>query len=289
MNSFSINKSSWFLIKLALLQCWLNEILQTLGGYSKIMVPVSVWKLVPFVDHISLGFILLLKVSSIVIGLLWLFERKMLIVAPLLGLISTVIFTIEESNGIYNRHMTLSAVFFAIAIAYIVKHYNPNSHLEKNRIQYPMQIIAATYMLSGISKLRVSGLSWIFSGKYTALQILKSHYSNYFSSGDFNLIAIGNSKADFVVNNPSLLIILLGLTLLIELNAWVLIAFPAYSKLYGLLLIGMHLGIYWLLDIYIASIVVPMIILIYNPLEMLVTVLKKTCNYFQIKLLGFKR
>jgi hypothetical protein len=263
--SGSFNKA-WFCLKLALVFFWLPLVFQVLNNYSNISLPVSIWKWIPLTGQLPSIVKPILSALSVIIAGMWLFEKKMTLIAPTLAFLSILILSIEESNGIYNRFMTFSAVFAAIAVAYILQYYRPNNTLDNNRLQFPTQIIAATYVLSGLSKLKAAGFAWVTSGKYFALQVMKAHFSNYYSFGDENLLNIGHTKAALIQDNIALLTFLLSFSLIMELCAWVMIFFPKKVKYYGLLLLTMHIGIYMMMDIYILGIIIPMIIIVFNPL-----------------------
>ena len=112
--------NAWFFLKLALVFCWLPLVLYVLNNYSSISLPVSIWKWIPLNGQLPSIAKPVLSVLVILVTLIWLFEKKMTIIAPTLAFLSILIFSIEESNGIYNRFMTYSAILGAIAVAYIL-------------------------------------------------------------------------------------------------------------------------------------------------------------------------
>lgn len=127
-------------------------------------------------------------------------------------------------------------------------------------------MIAIGYFLSGLSKLRTSGISWIQDGTRMPLQILKSFNNNFNDYGDFAYLEQGNAMAHFIDSNPMLVYVILAITLLLELGAISVLFFSRrYMIIYGLLLFLMHQGIYIVMNIKIVSIMKPMIILLVNP------------------------
>lgn len=285
MNNTVDNKIAWLCLKCSLLLLFVLLVEFVLSTYTYLPLPVSIWKWIPVNGELTPAIKFVLRGLVGIVGSLWLFEVNMIIMAPFLALLSTLILSIEECNGIYNRNMTLSAVFAAIAIAYIVQYFRPNQNfLAYNRVQIPTQIIAATYTLSGLSKLYASGFAWVNSGKYFELQVLKSYFSKYYSYGDPSFLTEGHVKAGLIEHNTGLLTLLLCFTLVLELSAFVLIVFPKWTKYYGLLLIAMHIGIFVMMEIYILGVIAPMIIVLFNPLYLLISTVQRIKN----KLYAFK-
>jgi hypothetical protein len=238
--------------------------------YSELPIPASFWSLLPFNVHLNLAVKTATMMALLLTSFFWLAEKKMAFTSSIIAILSTLILSIEESNGIYNRNITISAVFWAIAIAYSTN--KKKEDIEQKRLDYPLQIVAVTYVLSGLSKIFTSGISWVISGKYFTMQIIKNHYTNAFSSNNYSLIAEGYAKADFFMNHIWLVNCVFTFTLLVELFAFTIIVKPAYKIVYGCLILLMHLGIYLLMDIHIGGIFAPMIIVIFNPVYFVVNI-----------------
>jgi hypothetical protein len=195
------------------------------------------------------------------VAILYVLEVRMTITCFALAFLSTVIFTFEESHGVFIRSSTYSAIFFAQVFAYAFAKNKPFS-----RIHFSKQIIAATYTLSGLSKLYYSGFTWFAGGKYLLLQVKKGAYYKFFDTGHEAILHEKDNYIRFFIENPTLFNLLLLGALLLELTCGLLLFSRKLSYVYGILLVCMHIGIQMVMDIIIAPIAFPMIILLLNPL-----------------------
>ena len=180
-------------------------------------------------------------------------------------LLSLLCFTLEESNGILNRSSLYTMVFLAQSIAYFRNH----AELKTERVQFPVQIIAAGYMLAGISKLRETGLMWVAEAPQASLQIVKGYCAAYFNFGDISQLQKGITLAAFALHHALFVKILFGVSLFLELFAWVAVKNKTRTLVYGLLLTGMHMGIYYFMHILIVAIFFPMLLFMVNPVYLL--------------------
>lgn len=265
---FSENYTTWewFCIKIALMLLWYDIISEQIGRFESAPIPVGICKILPchllnspWLSYVFFGFVILLS-------FLYLLEKKMLVATFMIFFISLLFFTLEESNGILARRGLLTFLFFAQFIAYSLSSIQGNDfNLTKYRIQFSAQVIAIGYFLSGLSKLRTSGISWIQDGTRMPLQILKSFNNSFNDYGDFAYLEQGNAMAHFIDSNPMLVYVILAITLLLELGAISILFFSRrYMVIYGLLLFLMHQGIYMVMNIKIVSIMEPMTILFIN-------------------------
>jgi hypothetical protein len=213
-------------------------------------------------------------------------EKHMIWITLFLFLISVLVFTIEESNGIFRRNDLFSFIFFSQFLSYIFKAKNIDSNIQKNRVQFSVQVIAIGYTLSAISKLSASGLNWVFDGRKMPLQIMKSFFYSFVNDGNNFFIQKGNEMIKTFNNNLYLIYFLLGFSLFLEFFAVISIFNKKISFIYGLLLLVMHIGIYWVLDIAIKGIYIPMLIFMVNPLFLFWIILKEIKNRC-IMLIGY--
>lgn len=258
----------WLCIKILLIGYWLKTVLVQINTFKEIQIPIGICKIIPcdfFTNSwVSLFCVILILTFSI----FYIFEKRMLLTTLIIFSMSLLFFTIEESNGIFERRGLYTFLFFAQFIAYLFTSLKlPVFNLEKYRIQFSVQVIAIGYTLSGLSKLYNSDIFWITDGTRMPLQILKSFYSNYTDNGETVFLNQGNEIAQFMDSHPYLIYFVLTTSLIFELGAFSVIFFSRkYILVYGILLYCMHLGIYAVMKIEILSIMLPMIILFINPL-----------------------
>lgn len=200
---------------------------------------------------------------------LYLFEKRMILATAMLFMASCIITSYHESNGIFYRSTALSAVFGVQFIAYLINFYNPASDLKRNRIHFPVQVIAALYTVAGISKLRASGLGWINSGELFPLQILKNYAFLYYDTGVENYLQQGKSLAYTMIRNQFFTKLVLAFSLFIELTCFIATFSERSRVVYGIGLLFMHIGIYFIMSIGPSNIAFPMVIFFLNPLYLI--------------------
>lgn len=200
---------------------------------------------------------------------LYLLEKKMLCATLLLFALSILVYSIEESNGLRDRRGIQSMIFLAQFLAYFLQKTGKDANVERNRIQFTLQFIAAAYLLAALSKLNTSGLSWITDAPYVALQVIKSFDYAYFDTGLHQPLLKGTSMATFITHNPLLIEVIFGTALVLELCSFILLFRKTVAFAYALLLLCMHIGILLVMDIFFPTISVPLVIIIINPLYLL--------------------
>jgi hypothetical protein len=268
----------WNFIKIIFITLWIILASMVLYSYQTIPMPQGICKIVPcelFLDGFLKYALILVIITA---SLFYVLEIKQMYACFSIFIISTLLFSMEESNGILNRNGLFTFVFFAQFLAYLLQHYDSKSDIKKNRIQFSVQVIAAGYTLSALSKLYHSGIFWIQDGKRITLQILKSFYTMFVSDGDTKWLNKSENMVNFIENHPLLMILLLGSSLFLELFALVSIKSKKHALAYGLLLTSMHLGIYIVMDIVIVSIAIPMLLFMVNPLYIIWISMKSSCQ-----------
>lgn len=255
----------WYFIKTVLIVFWVKLASIVLDSFQTIPMPQGICKLFPCELTLS-GYPKYILISVIIVmAVFYILEIKQMFTCLVIFIISTMLFTIEESNGILNRNSLFTFVFFAQFLAYSLHKYDSKTDIKKNRIQFSVQVIAAGYTLSALSKLFTSGIFWVHDGKRISLQILKSYYSLFVNNGDSKIFDKGITMVNFIENHPLLVYFLLGSSLILELFALLSIRSKKHALVYGTLLFCMHIGIYIVMDIAIVSILIPMLLFMINP------------------------
>ncbi len=200
-----------------------------------------------------------------VLLIFYLFEKGMLWVTLLLFLFSLLIFTIEESNGVKGRRGLFTLIFLAQFLAYLFHQIKLDLNINKNRVQFCCQLIAAVYTLAALSKLSNSGLQWFVESPRIILQITKSYYFTYINTGTMDGAADGVKMADWIGRHNVLTLLLLGGSLLLEIFSFVLILNKKIAFIYAVLMLGMHIGTLITMDIFFPTVSFPLIIFFINP------------------------
>ena len=219
-----------------------------LNGLARIM-PLS-WMLEPSV-------LLVLRVLTIV-GL-GCFIAGVAPVISLLPVLLTVCGTgaLRNSKGdITHSSQALAMALVAIWIAYGVtgflwkkwKKAPPEAH--RAALLAAILVFSASYVASGIVKLKASKGQWIARVPSMAVQMVKANLSDYYSKpeGDINRTMTETAPV-FLTEHPTLAKCLFGSGLVLELGAFVILLSRRWAVIWGGALLAMHLAISWLMDI----------------------------------------
>lgn len=279
----TVFSQEWFWIKITTVLFYIGFVLFRPLEHPAVADPVGLCRVAPcFYLGTAWGFSILI-ITVTILCTLYLLEKRMIIVTIGLGVITQLILNLELSNGIRSRGGVVTMLFYAQAIAYIGNYTRfINLDYKKYRIQFPVQIISAAYVLSALSKLRQSGISWIVDGKHIPLVILKSYYRYYTDTGDIKALQNGQEFAHFLFGNIELVYLLLTATLVLEFFAFLALINRKTTLVYGLMLFGMHTGMQYVLNITLILVAVPMIIFFINPFYYLFHLLIKTKTMMEL-------
>ena len=253
--------AEWTIIKVCICWCWWPQIASSVINNTSVPYPTALAAYIDLSILLSGYTSVIFSLAGIVLCGFYLLDKWMRPVTFLMFTLSVMVFTLEDSNGILNRNSLYSMIFLVQFIAYMKN----GPRLKSDRVQYAIQVIAAGYVLAAISKLSVTGLSWISSAPMASLQVLKNFAYSYFDSGNLSQMNAGVKQAGFILQHKTTAQILFGVSLFLEFFAWLALKDKLSAMVYGLLLTGMHLGILYFMNILIASIFYPMLILMVNP------------------------
>ena len=256
------SSAEWVCVKISVAFIWLSMVALASINHSSIPYPTGIFSIVDAPFLAAQYTVPVFFISAVMLSILYIFEKRMFITTLLMFVISLILFTLEESNGVLNRNGLYTMLFLAQAIAY----YRNTARLSEERIQFPIQIIAGGYVLAGISKIKMSGLGWVTDAPMVSIQILKGYCYTYFNTGDFAQLKRGEEQANFFLHHTLLIKSLFAGSLLLELFAWVSVKNKLRAFTYGLLLTSMHLAIKHFMNVLIVSIFFPMFIFMVNPL-----------------------
>lgn len=272
----------WFLMKVSLVWIWLRIVHGVFLDAHQLPYPAGVCGLFDCSPLLSENTAPLFYQAAVLLSVIYLLEKWMTVTTFLMFVLSLLLFTLEESNGILNRCALYTMVFFAQAVAY----YKGGLNLKKNRIQFPVQIVAAGYFLAGTSKLLASGFHWAADAPQASIQILKNYSFSYFDSGSEVPLREGMKQANFVIEHKFFVILLFAFSLFLELTAWVAASSKRNAFIYGCMLFGMHIGIWYFMNILIQAIYYPMLIFLINPLYVGWFILSETALWVNSRLEG---
>ena len=260
------NVLNWTCAKISFAFIWGGSLMGMAKECSQMVAPVGIARWVDYSFLFRPEGKLFLLWAILLLCIFYIWEKGMIITTTAMFFLSLLIITYHESQGIYYRN-TLNTVIPGVqALAYWIAYFRKDFDVEKNRWQFTMQVIAAFYLLAGISKLQASGWEWIFSGKYFALQIMKNHSFTYFDAGNASTMAKATAQSAFFLSHNAFLVFLLGSSLLLELFAFLALLGKNWRIGMGILLLLMHLSIYWVMDIVIGGVAFNMVIFFLNPL-----------------------
>lgn len=263
----------WLSAKISFSFFWGSNMIKMVLECSRLVAPVGIVRWLDYSFLFDGKVKLLVLFAILLLSFFYVREREMKITTSIMFFVSLLVISFHESQGVFYRNTSYTVIPGVQALAYWVSYFRKETDIEKWRIQYTLQAIAAFYLLAGLSKLNASGIDWIFSGKYFALQVMKNHYFNYFNTADTGALAIAAEQTAFFLQHNNLLIFLLASSLLLELFAFTALFGEKWQLGIGILLLGMHIGIYVVMGILIGGIAFNMVIFFLNPLYYLIRIM----------------
>lgn len=259
------SKKAWVIAKILFACFWLSRVVVVYTSFHSAPLPSGLFRLIPSFNIHHQYFNYALITLALIGGSFYIAERFMLLTTFACALLSVFTFSLEESNGILNVYSILSAIWFAQFFAYLVCRKSTQLNVMNIRFSFTVQVIASAYTLSALSKLAMSGISWIFSGPRMTLSILKSFTYEYTTTGNYSALVTGSQMAKLVEENNAVVCVLLAITLLLELFAWAACIHKRIAFWYGLALLIMHLFIYFIMNINLVAIWYPMFLFMILP------------------------
>ena len=256
----------WFYLKLSLLLVSVPVLSIMLFSFSGCPFPTGICKLYSFAPLFTPAGMVLFFGFFVMLCLLYLFEINMVYTTALLFLCNVIIISHHESNGVFYRATILSTVFGAQFIAYLLYSFKAGFDIRRFRINYAIQIIAATYTLAAIAKLKASGFGWINSGELFSIQVMKNYAFLYFDTGSKVVLEHGRTIAYALLKHRGIIRFFLATSLALELFCFAAMIGNKVRLVYGIALLLMHLGIMCVFGIGIGIIANPMVVFFINPL-----------------------
>lgn len=180
---------------------------------------------------------------------------------PVLTLLPALVFmlgtgALRNSGGDITHHTQLVAlVLLAQWLVYLVQAIRrkpwlrPTASVHMQVIFWSILVIGATYLASGIVKLKASDFAWIQKVPGLSVQVFKGVWSASYSTGE----PVSGFKTEtvpwWIIQHPQLARLFFGTGLVLELAGIFLALSRAHARWLGLSLIAMHLGISLIMEI----------------------------------------
>jgi hypothetical protein len=177
---------------------------------------------------------------------------------PILALLpalffSVVIGTLGNSQGAINHSTQLvTMILLAQWLVYLIpgpagagnnhRWTRPGLELQRRVIWWSTVVIAASYVVSGLTKLTRSHLMWIHEAPLLAVQLLKTNWCQYYDTLEMPPGWL-QSVTQALIDHPNLARLFFGMGLLIELLGFTVLISRRWALAGGLAIIALHLSI----------------------------------------------
>ncbi|MBA2271780.1 MAG: hypothetical protein H0W20_14475 [Chthoniobacterales bacterium] len=168
---------------------------------------------------------------------------------PYMTLLSVCVGSIINSQGAISHYLQIvSLVLLAQTVAHFYNIVLPpaaepseiDAASESRVIQFSQQAIAATYLVSGLTKLIHTGGAWILQSPLVAVQIVKTTEQDYYDTLDAARAGSSIAIAEWMAQHPLIVGAVLTTGLLLELTAPLLLLGRRWTLFYGLALVAFH-------------------------------------------------
>jgi hypothetical protein len=221
---------------------------------------VEQMNLLAFGNYLQIGALTLLVIIGISLIFKLLRNENVIWIFGFVNLVSLIVFIHEENGGTHYRNALLGACLLILLIsALFYKDWKVRG------MWLAQQLVIAAYFLAALSKIFASGFGWYDDAPNIALQLLKSYDQEYIELGHKQWLQLGAEKVTFFKAHPFFVKGLLLGSFLLELFSPILLWKRNWIRFYGLLLITMHIGIFYYMDIIIPPIILPMLAFFINP------------------------
>ena len=250
LQKFNYTYKEWFVAKLCTAILWLFPVVTVVYKYKAQPFPDSICRLVNCSVITQQPYVYLATGMAVILAILYVFEKWMPFTLFLISVLSIVVFSLESSNGTHaSRNELLCMVFIAQLIAYI--RYNFSGQKTKSATSpfaiamfYSIQVIAAAYVITAITKLNTSGFNWVLNAPSFAVRVIRPYNSMAIDFNNPALIEKGHHIANVILQHSALIKFLFALVFATELFAFISVFSKRNAKYYSILLLLLHLGIF---------------------------------------------
>ena len=174
------------------------------------------------------------------------------IALPYLAAFSIAAGSIFNSQGAISHHLQIVSL---VLVAQTAAHWfdrltarrvplAEGAHGEDRAISWSLQAIAATYLVSGLTKLIETSGAWILQSPLVALQVVKSNEQDFYDALDPSRTGRGVAVAEWMLQHPLIVGAAMTAGLLLELGAPAILLGRGWAAGYGLALILFHESIH---------------------------------------------
>lgn len=171
---------------------------------------------------------------------------------PYMTLFSIAVGSAQNSTGAIGHHAQIvSLVLLAQTAAYFYSRFartaarenSAPAAMEWRLIDWSQQAIAATYFISGLTKLINTHGMWMIQSPFVAVQIVKTSDHDYYDALDPASHGAGYGLAEWMVQHPFLVAVVMSSGLLLELSSPLLLLGRRWAAFYGIALLLFHKSI----------------------------------------------
>jgi hypothetical protein len=264
LNKFRYRQSEWLYAKISLILLWLYPVINILFKFNSQPIPVGVccWFNCAFATITPFCYIL--SATTVILSVLYLFERKMLIVTFLISMLGMLVFSLEASNGLSGRKEAVSMLFIVQFLAYLRyslgnKEFKEATTPKDIAMFYSVQVVATAFVLAGITKLQESGIAWVRDAPNIAVRIVRSFSMRTIDTGYLFLSNYGRYMAQGILAHPAIIQAGFAIVLIAELFSFCAVFSRRWAWRCGLVLVFINLGFLVLLGIIIPFYFVPIL------------------------------
>lgn len=263
LSKFIYSQAEWVPVKIITGIYWLLVMARVVlfNNYYGQPFPEGISRLYDFSILIQKPYAYIILCIAAVLVLLYIMERYMIPVLLSISIISMAILSVERSHGVSSRDELCSLVFIAQAIAYIRyalanQEFRAVNKVYSIAIFYTIQVIAAAYTISAISKLQAAGIHWVTQSPNIVLALYKLKGQIAIEFGWPRAIAHIDSVINFITAHPLVTRILFSGAICIELFSFTAMLSRKHARCYGWLLIMLHIGIATVTIIFIPTFII---------------------------------
>ncbi|MDQ6764795.1 MAG: hypothetical protein M3Z22_01645 [Verrucomicrobiota bacterium] len=179
---------------------------------------------------------------------------------PYMTLFSIAVGSVQNSSGAIGHHAQIvSLVLLAQTAAYFYSRFrfatnrSAKPAMESRLIDWSQQAIAATYFISGLTKLIHTRGLWIVQSRFVAVQIVKTSDHDYYDALNPASHGAGYALADWMVRHPLLVAAAMSCGLLLEVTSPLLLLGRGWAAFYGVALLIFHESIERIMKLHFAN------------------------------------
>jgi hypothetical protein len=120
------------------------------------------------------------------------------------------------------------------------RFFKPGRKVQQCATWWAFQAAVATYVVAGVSKLQISGISWLTDLPYMSLHVEKIGWQHFYGTGEKDLLDQAQEMAALVAGHPWWTRIIVGSGLFLELFAFIALFGRWHAGILGVVLVGMH-------------------------------------------------